>query len=393
MEVILENILEKKFENFIVNITLDRNFSKNEKKFLEILFFNFDPDSLYLFFDTENLKKVLNYKEDPQILLFFEKLMSKKINYTISENTEVLYSGFFPIINSYFCGNGKTGISISQELKMSFRENNFFSYYNFEKYIFMEEPASLKLYEYINSTAPRDFLSLSITELKDILELKNSYVRFFDFEKHILKKIVKDINLFSDIKIEYQKHQSSNTLINFFFTKNENSIYNTSYNMAKKVIKSLKNEVSDHKLITNLISSYIIKKGYDYVSVNAAFADTVKDDSNFDYMLKKALMYDSADFEKNKRENFILFFEKYELYKNSLLLYNDLYKYLNKILYVTPLLEELYSLDIVTDIRNLRDNEIFEYKNADLKIIIRYYLNKKSLVQLFFKEKLINPPV
>ena len=89
----------------------------------------------------------------------------------------------------------------------------------------------------------------------------------------------------------------------------------------------------------------------------------------------------------------VLFFEKYELYKNSLVLYNDLYKYLNKILYVTPLLEELYSLDIVTAIRNLRDNEIFEYKNSDLKIIIRYYLNKKSLVQLFFKEKLISSSV
>ena len=393
MEAILENIFEKNFENFIVNIDLDRNFSKNEKKFLEILYFNFDSDSLYLFFDTENLKKVLNYKEDCQILVFFEKLMSKKIRYTISENDNILYSGFFSIINSYFQGSDKTGISVSQELKMSFGKNNFFSCYNFEKYIFMEEPASLKLYEYINSTAPRDFLSLSLSELKDILGLKDSYVRFFDFEKHILKKIIKDINLFSDIKIEYQRHKSSNTLINFFFTKNENSIYNTSYNLAKKIMKSLKNKIEDPRFAASLISGYIIKKGYDYVCVNASFADTVKDDGNFDYLLKKSLMYDSAGFEKNKRENFVLFFEKYEIYKNSLVLYNDLYKYLNKILYVTPLLEELYSLDIVTAIRNLHDNEIFEYKNSDLKITIRYHLNKKSLVQLFFKEKLINTSV
>ena len=77
MEAILENIFEKNFENFIVNIDLDRNFSKNEKKFLEILYFNFDSDSLYLFFDTENLKKALNYKDDSQIPVFFEKLMSK----------------------------------------------------------------------------------------------------------------------------------------------------------------------------------------------------------------------------------------------------------------------------------------------------------------------------
>lgn len=113
MEAILENIFEKNFENFIVNISLDRNFSKNEKKFLEILYFNFDSDSLYLFFDTENLKKILKYKETLQIPTFFEKLMSKKIRYTISENDSILYEGFFSIINSYFQGNTKTGVSVS----------------------------------------------------------------------------------------------------------------------------------------------------------------------------------------------------------------------------------------------------------------------------------------
>ena len=75
------------------------------------------------------------------------------------------------------------------------------------------------------------------------------------------------------------------------------------------------------------------------------------------------------------------------------MLYNDLYKYLNKILYISPLLEELYSFDIVTAIRNLQDKEIFEYKNSDFKIFIQYSENKKSLVQLFFKEKLINSAI
>ena len=276
---------------------------------------------------------------------------------------------------------------------MSFKENTFFSYFNFDKYIFMEEISSLKLYDHIITLSLKDSMSVSISELRDILDLRDNYTRFFDFEKYILKKIIKDINIFTDLKIEYKKLLSSNTLIQFYFTKNENRLHNTCYNNAKKIMKIIDNKVVNAKAITNLISSYIMKKGYNYVYENSMTAYSSKDTENFDSQLKKALLYDHADFEKKQKDIFILFFEKYETYKNSLLLYNDLYKYLNKILYMSPLLEELYSFDIVTAIRNLQDKEIFEYKNVDLKIFIQYSENKKSLVQLFFKEKLINSSI
>ena len=393
MGEVLKNIFEKNFEYFTVNVVFDRNFSKNEKRFLEILFFNFDTDSFYMNFDITNLKKVLNYKTDIKLLEFFEKLMNKRLRYTIFDKETELYSGLFPIISSCFRSDEKISISVPEELKMSFKENTFFSYFNFDKYIFMEEVSSLKLYEYIISLTLKDFISISLSELKDILDLKDSYTRFFDFEKYILKKIIKDINIFTDLKIEYKKPQSSNTIIQFYFTKNENSLHNTYNNGAKKIMKIIEDKVDNPKLITNLISNYIMKKGYDYVYDNSLFTYSLKDIQNFDLQLKKALLYDHTDFEKKQKDIFILFFEKYETYKNSLLLYNDLYKYLNKILYMSPLLEELYSFDIVTAIRNLQDKEIFEYKNVDLKIFIQYSENKKSLVQLFFKEKLINSSI
>ena len=390
---ILKNIFEKNYENFVVDVFFERNFSKNEKKFLEILFFNFDNDSFYMSFDITNLKKVLNYKTDTKLLEFFEKLTNKKLYYTISDKDNVLYSGFFPIINSCIKSDEKISISVPEELKMSFRENTFFSYFNFDKYIFMEEVSSLKLYDHIITLSLKDSMSVSISELRDILGLRDNYTRFFDFEKYILKKIIKDINIFTDLKIEYKKLLSSNTLIQFYFTKNENRLHNTCYNNAKKIMKIIDNKVVNAKAITNLISSYIMKKGYNYVYENSMTAYSSKDTENFDSQLKKALLYDHADFEKKQKDIFILFFEKYETYKNSLMLYNDLYKYLNKILYISPLLEELYSFDIVTAIRNLQDKEIFEYKNSDFKIFIQYSENKKSLVQLFFKEKLINSAI
>ena len=56
----LKNIFEKNYENFVVDVFFERNFSKNEKKFLEILFFNFDNDSFYMSFDITNLKNLIS---------------------------------------------------------------------------------------------------------------------------------------------------------------------------------------------------------------------------------------------------------------------------------------------------------------------------------------------
>ena len=79
----------------------------------------------------------------------------------------------------------------------------------------MERNLSLILHSYLSSILPNTSLTISVAELKELFELKDMYNRYYDFEKHILKKVIKNINKYTDLEVKYQK--TSNSLVNFTF--------------------------------------------------------------------------------------------------------------------------------------------------------------------------------
>ena len=54
----------------------------------------------------------------------------------------------------------------------------------------MERNLSLILHSYLSSILPNTSLTISVAELKELFELKDMYNRYYDFEKHILKKVI-----------------------------------------------------------------------------------------------------------------------------------------------------------------------------------------------------------
>ena len=92
----------KKSKNFIVNIKLNKNFSKSEKEFFELLIFNFDLASPYISLDSKDLIKVLNLDTDSKLQDFLHKITDKKVLYSITEEEAVIYSGAFSPVSSYF---------------------------------------------------------------------------------------------------------------------------------------------------------------------------------------------------------------------------------------------------------------------------------------------------
>ena len=181
----------RKSENFIVNIEFNKNFSMIEKDFFELLLFNFDLDSANLNFDTKDLLKLLNLKSEEKLQQFFINLIGKKIIYSISKDNKTLYNGVFSFIHSYFQKKGKIYISIAEELKLFLAGENIFYHFNFKKHVFMERNMSLILHGYLSSILPNTSLTTSVTELKELFDLENSYTRYYDFEKHVLKKVIK----------------------------------------------------------------------------------------------------------------------------------------------------------------------------------------------------------
>ncbi len=121
--------------------------------------------------------------------------------------------------------------------------------------------------------------------------------------------------------------------------------------------------VSSEENMYNLILNYLEKRGFNYVHNNVMHVYNLKNIRSFDNHLKKALLYDLFSSNQKKQEiknEHVLFFEKYHVYKNSVLLQNDLYKYINSILYVTSSLEELYSFEVINEIKFIVDKKEFE---------------------------------
>ena len=377
----------RKSENFIVNIEFNKNFSMIEKEFFELLLFNFDLDSANLNFDTKDLLKLLNLKSEEKLQQFFINLIGKKIIYSISKDNKTLYNGAFSFIHSYFQKKGKIYLSLAEELKLFLSGENIFYHFNFKKHVFMERNLSLILHSHLSSILPNTSLTTSVAELKELFDLENSYTRYYDFEKHVLKKVIKNINKYTDLEVKYKKTASS--LINFTF---ENTMENNIFEKTKEIMETIKNKVSNEENMYNLILNYLEKRGFNYVQNNVIYVCNLKNIHNFDTHLKKALLYDLFSSHQKKQEiknEHVLFFEKYHVYKNSVLLQNDLYKYINSILYVTSSLEELYSFEVINEIKNLENGSVFSYENDDFKILVEFLKNKESSVQIFFREDLL----
>ena len=379
----------KKSKNFTVNIELNKNFSKSEKEFFELLLFNFDIASPYISLDSKDLIKVLNLDTDSGLRDFLLKITDKKVIYSITEEGSVMYSGSFSPVASYFQKKEKIYILTAEELKLFLTEENIFSHFNFKKFIFMEKNLSLILYNHLNNILPGNTLSVTVAELRELFELEDSYSRIYDFEKYILKKIVKNINKYTDLDVKYERSLHSNSVINFTFksTYRENIFEKT-----KEIIGTVKSKIINYENVYNLILNYLEKRGLSYVQNNVSYINSLKNIQNFDAHLRKALLYDlySSNLKNIKSESkFISFFEKYHVYKNSVILQNDLYKYINSILYITSSLEELYSFEVINEIKNLEDGSFFNYKNEDFEIFVEFLQNKNSSIQIFIREDLI----
>ena len=381
----------EKFTNLknTINLKFSKKITKNEKNFFKLLFFRIASDSSFLEKAEIRFEELLSILEFPSInnfIPFFNALMEKHIFFS----TDTQFSGSFGIISSFVLYSDYCHIFFTKEFKNCFSlKKNFFSLLEIEKFIFMNDSFSFSFYNsIIKNFKDKNEVILPVSLVKTYLNANDKYERFFDFEKYILKKAILDINTFTDFSIEYEKikeHKKATnkiTSISFSINKSKQS-YKPFDNKIYKMLELIKEKISNPEEIYHLFVLYVSKRGYKYVYDNINYAKNSKD---FEKNLKKALMLNLAS---NKLK---LFVNVSKTVKSPIVLFYTLTRKLNKIKRHYPKIEELmydFKLKNIDSISYFNDNDSFEFSNKYIRIFVKYYSSKKSIIEIYLPSNII----
>ena len=372
-----------------INLKFSKKITKNEKNFFKLLFFRIASDSSFLEKAEIRFEELLSILEFPSIndfTPFFNALMEKHIFFSI----DMQFSGSFGIISSFTLYSDYCHIFFTEEFKNCFSlKKNFFSLLEIEKFIFMNDSFSFSFYNnIIKNFKDKNEITLPVSLVKTYLNANDKYERFFDFEKYILKKAILDINTFTDFSIEYEKikeHKKATnkiTSISFYINKSKQS-YKPFDNKIYKMLEPIKEKISNPEEIYHLFVLYVSKRGYKYVYDNINYAKNSKD---FEKNLKKALMLNLAS---NKLK---LFVNVSKTVKSPIVLFYTLTRKLNKIKRHYPKIEELmynFKLKNIDSISYFNDNDSFEFSNKYIRIFVKYYSSKKSIIEIYLPSNII----
>ena len=381
----------EKFTNLknTINLKFSKKITKNEKNFFKLLFFRIASDSSFLEkaeIRFEELLSILNFPSINDFTPFFNALIEKHIFFS----TDMQFSGSFGIISSFVLYSDYCHIFFTEEFKNCFSlKKNFFSLLEIEKFIFMNDSFSFSFYNnIIKNFKDKNEITLPVSLVKTYLNSNDKYERFFDFEKYILKKAILDINTFTDFSIEYEKikeHKKATnkiTSISFSINKSKQS-YKPFDNKIYKMLEPIKEKISNPEEIYHLFVLYVSKRGYKYVYDNINYA---KNSEDFEKNLKKALMLNLAS---NKLK---LFVNVSKTVKSPIVLFYTLTRKLNKIKRHYPKIEELmynFKLKNIDSISYFNDNDSFEFSNKYIRIFVKYYSSKKSIIEIYLPSNII----
>ena len=381
----------EKFTNLknTINLKFSKKITKNEKNFFKLLFFRIASDSSFLEkaeIRFEELLSILEFSSINDFTPFFNALMEKHIFFS----TDMQFSGSFGIISSFTLYSDYCHIFFTEEFKNCFSlKKNFFSLLEIEKFIFMNDSFSFSFYNnIIKNFKDKNEITLPVSLVKTYLNANDKYERFFDFEKYILKKAILDINTFTDFSIEYEKikeHKKATnkiTSISFYINKSKQS-YKPFDNKIYKMLEPIKEKISNPEEIYHLFVLYVSKRGYKYVYDNINYAKNSKD---FEKNLKKALMLNLAS------DKLKLFVNVSKTVKSPIVLFYTLTRKLNKIKRHYPKIEELmynFKLKNIDSISYFNDNDSFNFSNKYIRIFVKYYSSKKSIIEIYLPSNII----
>ena len=176
-------------ENKNIFIEFSKKLSKKERDFLRSVDITSNSVTIHL----ETLYKIFEIKEEAKVLEL-EKLLFKFFSKNIVIND--LNSNLkkrFNILNSY---------SLEKDY-ITFEFSSHILDEKIQKILNFKERYSYRFYQEILNNE-KNILNISMETLRNILEIQETYDRFYDIEKNLLKPIFKDLTTIGESNIKYE---------------------------------------------------------------------------------------------------------------------------------------------------------------------------------------------
>lgn len=179
-------------ENKNIFIEFSKKLSKKERDFLRSVDINSSSVTVHL----ETLYKIFEVKEEPKIMEL-EKLLFKFFskNIVITDSNLNLKKRF-NILSSYFFEKDYVSFEFSSHILDE----------KIKKILKFKERYSYRFYQEILNNE-KNILNISMNSLRDLLDIQETYDRFYDIEKNLLKPIFKDLITIGELDIEYEKNK------------------------------------------------------------------------------------------------------------------------------------------------------------------------------------------
>ena len=225
MNFLFEN-LKNNLDSVSFFIEFEKKINKNEQSFLIFLLEQVKKSGSenILAFKMDSLSKKLDLNDNSELLNFLNKFSQKTIKYKFNnkDSNKLLAGGYFAIISSTKYSENNLYINLASEIMESFR-NSIFKDFHLDTLLKFKLIYSVKLYQKLifHSQQYNNF-EVSVTAIRELFELTDSYERFYDFEKNVLELVILEINNYSEFSISYEKVKindgKTNKVVSLIFT-------------------------------------------------------------------------------------------------------------------------------------------------------------------------------
>ena len=304
-------------------------------------------------------------------------LMEKNIQVSYKSNGR-FYSLVFPFISSFTQIDDDFYILIPQSIINAFSKDTLEYQLSLKTFFYLRQKSAINFFNLLVKEIIQDkSLILTLDELKDIFKVKeDSYERFFDFEKILLKPLAEKINKCSDFIMVYEKikkgENKNNKVTAIKFTI-QNSAVVEKIAETNYLIQIIKDNINDFQKIWDNINSTINKIGFEKTKQIIVFLKEnslkLSDDELINYLNKKGENIE----EILHLNNHTLIKEKMSLYKNSKIFTKTIYE-------IMIGYDFYYSLNFkfLNTIKDYQEGKNFYYKDETYVIFGNYFENRGS---------------